>query len=214
MGAQAKKQCSACVAVWYGGPSGLCLGVMEVQTVLDKSECGSANKRLAFRLALVAVLFVGFGFALVPLYDVFCRITGLNGKTGVTNSASVQNTQIDTTRWVTVEFLSHSMPGVGVEIVPEKFKMQVHPGAISQVIYVAKNVTDRSFVGQAVPSVTPGTAAKHFKKIECFCFTEQTFKPGEVRQMPVTFVVSPELSKDLRTVTLSYSFFKAVEKRG
>lgn len=187
---------------------------MEVQTVLEPSDRQKANRRLAVRLTLVAVLFAGFGFALVPLYDVFCRVTGLNGRTGATTAASAENTQVDYSRWVTVEFLSHSMPGVGLELVPEKFKMKVHPGAIAQVNYVAKNVSGQSYIGQAVPSVTPATAAKHFKKIECFCFTQQTFQPGEVRQMPVTFVVSPELSRDLRTVTLSYTFFKAVEKRG
>jgi len=187
---------------------------MEVPPILGVREQQAANRRLAVRLSLAAVLFAGFGFALVPLYDVLCRMTGLDGRTGEIEAATAKNTQVDNSRWVTVEFMSHSMPGVGLEFVPEQFKMRVHPGAIAHVNYVAKNPTDRSFVGQAVPNVTPGAAAKHFKKIECFCFSRQTFQPGEVRQMPVTFIVSPELSRDLSTVTLSYTFFEAVKERG
>jgi cytochrome c oxidase assembly protein subunit 11 len=187
---------------------------MEVPPVLGTPEQQAANRRLAVRLALVAVLFTGFGFALVPLYDVFCQMTGLDGRTGAIAAAEVKNSQVDYSRWVTVEFMSHSMPGAGLEFVPEKFKIRVHPGAIAHINYVGKNPTDRSYVGQAVPNVTPAVAAKHFKKIECFCFTQQTFQPGEVKQMPVTFVVSPELSRDLSTVTLSYTFFEAVKERG
>lgn len=187
---------------------------MEVPSVLGPAARQAANRRLAIRLALVAVFFTGFGFALVPLYDAFCRITGLDGRTGVMAASALENSQVDYSRWVTVEFLSHAMPGAGLEFVPEQFKIRVHPGAVAHINYVAKNPTDRSFVGQAVPNVTPGIAAKHFKKIECFCFTQQTFQPGEVRQMPVTFVVSPELSRDLSTVTLSYTFYEAVKERG
>jgi len=214
MGAQARQQYPVGVVVWGSGGSGFCVGAMEVPPVLDVRSRQAANRRLAVRLGLLAVLFVGFGFALVPMYDAFCRMTGLDGRTGAIAAASVDNTQVDYSRWVTVEFMSHAMPGAGLEFVPEKFKIRVHPGAIAHINYVAKNPTDRSFVGQAVPNVTPAVAAKHFKKIECFCFTQQTFQPGEVRQMPVTFVVSPELSRDLGTVTLSYTFFEAVKKRG
>lgn len=187
---------------------------MEVPPVLERrNERQQANRRLAVRLALVAVFFAGFGFALVPLYDVFCRVTGLNGKTGVISAASLKNSQVDYSRWVTVEFLGHAMPGVALELVPEQFKLRVHPGAVAQVNYVVRNLAARSYTGQAVPSLTPATAAKYFKKIECFCFAQQTFQPGEVRQLPVTFVVSPELPPDLGTVTLSYTFFKALEEQ-
>lgn len=167
------------------------------------------NQRLMWRLVLVAVLCTGFGFALVPLYDVICRVTGLNGRTNATAAVVPLNTQVDKTRRVRVEFLSHSMPGVSIEFAPQEFTMDVHPGALAQVNYVATNTSDRVFVGRAIPSVTPAVAAPHFKKIECFCFSEQTFQPGETRVMPVVFTVDPEMARELGTVTLSYSFFEA-----
>lgn len=171
------------------------------------------NQKLAWKLVLVSVFFVGFGFALVPLYDVICRITGLNGRTNAVAQAPAKNTQIDLTRWVTVEFLTHTMPGVAVDFAPEKFSMRVHPGDIIHTHYVAKNTSAVAFVGQAVASVTPAIAAPYFQKIECFCFTQQTLLPGEERTMPVVFVVNPELSRDLGTVTLSYTFFEAPKER-
>jgi cytochrome c oxidase assembly protein subunit 11 len=169
------------------------------------------NQRLAFRLALVALFFAGFGFALVPMYDVICKWTGLNGRTNAVAAVPDKNTQVDAARWVTVEFLSHTMPGVGLAFAPEQFSMRVHPGAIIHTNYTVKNESGKVFVGQAVPSITPAVAAPFFQKIECFCFSQQTFKTGEVRTMPVVFVVSPELDRDLRTVTLSYTFFEAVQ---
>ena len=168
---------------------------------------------MAWRLVLVAVFFSGFGFALVPLYDVICRLTGLNGRTNAVAIVPSQNTQIDTSRWVTVEFLTHTMPGVGLSFAPEQFSMRVHPGEIIHTNYVVKNPDAEVFVGQAVPSVTPAVAAPYFQKIECFCFNQQTFQPGEVRTMPVVFVINPEMSRDLGTVTLSYTFFEAPKAR-
>ncbi len=173
----------------------------------------SRNRHLAVRLALVAVAFSAFGFALVPLYDVFCSLTGLNGRTNSAPAVVSRNTQVDASRWVKVEFLSHSMPGVGLDLKPDTFSMQVNPGAIVHTQYVVHNTTDRVFVGQAVPSITPATAAAHFRKVECFCFTQQTLQPGETRAMPVVFVVDPTLDHDLRTVTLSYTFFEAPQRR-
>jgi cytochrome c oxidase assembly protein subunit 11 len=185
---------------------------MEIPALVTESAAKQQdNQRLAVRLLLVAVFFAGFGFAMVPLYDVICRMTGLNGRTNAMAVVADKNTQVDTSRWVTVEFLSHAMPGVGLQFAPEQFSMRVHPGAIIHTNYVVKNQTDQVFVGQAIPSVTPATAAQHVQKIECFCFSQQTFQPGEVRTMPVVFVVSPEMNKDLGTVTLSYTFFEAVK---
>jgi cytochrome c oxidase assembly protein subunit 11 len=169
----------------------------------------TANRKLAMQLALVAVLFTGFGFALVPLYDVICRMTGLNGKTNEVAFVPVRNTQVDLTRQVNVQFLSHTMPGVGLRFAAESFSMQTHPGEITHTNYVVTNDSGRTFVGQAVPSITPAVAAPYFKKIECFCFSQQTFKPGETRTLPVVFVIDPEMSRDLGTVTLSYTFFEA-----
>lgn len=189
---------------------------MEVPAALSATPVTALqqnNLRLGLRLMLVAVFFAGFGFALVPLYDVICRITGLNGRTNAVAVAQNKNTQIDTSRWVTVEFLSHTMPGVGMEFAPERFSMKVRPGDIIHTNYTVKNQSGAVFVGQAVPSVTPAVAAPYFQKIECFCFSQQTFQPGEVRTMPVVFVVNPEMSRDLGTVTLSYTFFEAPKAR-
>ncbi len=173
-------------------------------------ERQASNQRLALRLGLVALFFVGFGFAMVPLYDAFCRLTGLNGKTNTSPiAADQQNTQVDLTRTVKVEFLSQAMPGVGLDFKPEQFSIRIHPGEITHVNYTVKNTSGRVFVGQAVPSVTPAAATQYFEKLECFCFTQQTFQPGESRTMPVVFVVNPKLDADLGTVTLSYAFFEA-----
>jgi cytochrome c oxidase assembly protein subunit 11 len=178
-------------------------------TIVDRAALQRANKKLAWKLVLVSVFFAGFGFALVPLYDVLCRVTGINGRTNAVAEAASPNTQVDVKRWVTVEFLSHTMPGVGLDFAPEQFSMRVHPGEVVHTNYVVKNTTQQAFVGQAVPSVSPAVAAPYFQKIECFCFSQQTVKAGETRTMPVVFVVKPEIDPDLGTVTLSYTFFEA-----
>lgn len=178
-------------------------------TTLDRTSLQRANQKLAWKLVLVAVFFAGFGFALVPLYDVICRLTGINGRTNTVAEAPNANTQVDTARWVTVEFLSHAMPGVGLDFAPEQFSMRVHPGEVVHTNYVVTNTTHKVFVGQAVPSITPAVAAPYFQKIECFCFSQQTMQAGETRTMPVVFVVKPDMDADLRTLTLSYTFFEA-----
>jgi cytochrome c oxidase assembly protein subunit 11 len=105
------------------------------------------------------------------------------------------------------------MPGVDLELAPAQFSMRVRPGDVIHTNYVVKNKSNQVFVGQAVPSITPAVAAPYFQKIECFCFSQQTFQPGESRTMPVVFVVNPELSRELGTVTLSYTFFEAPKSR-
>lgn len=190
---------------------------MEVSAALnlppDPAARRTQNRRLALKLALVALFFVGFGFALVPLYDVICRLTGINGRTNAQPAVLAANTQVDLTRSVRVEFLSHTMPGVGITLKPAQFTMQVHPGEVIHTNYVVTNPGRETFVGQAIPSVTPAVAAPYFEKLECFCFSQQTFLPGESRSLPVVFVVNPEMSRDLGTVTLSYTFFEAVKPR-
>ena len=184
---------------------------MEVPSALNTSEHSlrqRANQKLAWQLALVALCFVGFGFAMVPLYDVICRVTGLNGKTNATAEALQENTQVDAARWVKVEFLSHIPPTVGLEFAPEQFSIQVHPGAVVHTNYVVKNTTQRTFVGQAIPSVTPAIAAPYFQKIECFCFSQQQLAAGETRSMPLVFVVKPDMDRDIGTITLSYTFYE------
>ncbi len=164
------------------------------------------NRRTTRTLALAALAMFGFGFALVPLYDVFCEITGLNGKTGRA-VAETPAAKVDASRWVTVEFTGSVNRGMPWEFRPLQKKLRVHPGQVTVANYYVRNNAAETIVGRAVPSVTPGLAAAHFKKIECFCFSEQTLKPGEVREMPVRFSVDPELAAAIGTVTLSYTFF-------
>jgi cytochrome c oxidase assembly protein subunit 11 len=164
------------------------------------------NKRVIRNLLFVVIGMFGFGFALVPLYDVFCDVTGLNGKTGgrYVSEAAIQ---VDTSREITVEFLASLNAEMPWEFEPLTKAVKVHPGESSRIEYVARNKTDRDIVGQAVPSVTPGLAANHFQKTECFCFTEQVLKAGEEKIMPVIFMIDPSVDEDVREVTLSYTFF-------
>ncbi|HET9699985.1 MAG TPA: cytochrome c oxidase assembly protein [Burkholderiales bacterium] len=183
---------------------------MEVQTVLkpEGADRAAANRRLAARFGLLAVAAFGFGFALVPIYDVVCRITGFGGRTG-DQVATAAGVPVNARRLVTVEFMGNTMPGASWEFEPMQTRVAVHPGEATTVKYRVKNPTNQKVVGQAVPSVTPWQAANHLKKLDCFCFSQQDFQPGEVREMPVTFFVDPELPEDIRTLTLSYAFFSA-----
>lgn len=169
------------------------------------------NLRLAYRLAGVALMFSALGFAMVPLYDVICKWTGINGKTNAEAVSVISNTQVDTSRWVTVQFLSHAMPGAGLAFKPEHFSIQVHPGQMVYTHYVVENVTREPFVGQAIPSVTPANGASYLQKVECFCFNQQTFAAKEVRTLPVVFYISNDIDPGLNTLTLSYTFFEAVK---
>jgi len=164
------------------------------------------NKKVTRNLLFVVVAMFGFGFALVPLYDVFCDITGINGKTG---GQYVSDTpiQVDTSREITVEFLANLNAEMPWEFEPLTRAVKVHPGESSRIEYVARNKTDRDIVGQAIPSVSPGIAANHFQKTECFCFTEQVLKAGEEKIMPVIFMIDPSVDEDVHEVTLSYTFF-------
>lgn len=165
-----------------------------------------SNRRTAAKLALVALAMFGFGYLLVPLYDVACRVLGLNGKTGRVEAVA---SAVDTQRTVTVEFTGQSMAGLPWEFRPMTKRIDVHPGETVVVKYYARNTARETVTGQAVPSVAPGRAAPHFKKIECFCFTRQELKPGEALEMPVRFTVLPDLAPEVQVVTLSYAFFNA-----
>ena len=169
------------------------------------------NKRLGLKLVWIVVGSLLFAFALVPIYNVLCTITGLNGKTNTT-AALASKAVVDKSRWVTVQFTSSVMPGLGWNFYPKQPSIKLHPGQIETVVYVAKNITNQEVVGQAIPSITPGIGAANLKKIECFCFVRQSLKPGEQREMPLRFYVSPELPTDVSEMTLSYSFFPAVKE--
>ena len=167
----------------------------------------AANRRLALKLAGVTLAMFAFGYALSPMYDVMCRALGLNGKTGRTDAQTVDAQPVDMARTVTVEFTGLATSGLPWEFKPLTKKLELHPGETREVKYLVRNLAREEITGQAIPSVTPGESAPHFKKIECFCFTRQTLKPGETREMPVRFVVDAGLDKDVQTITLSYSFF-------
>lgn len=165
-----------------------------------------ANRHTAVKLGAVAFAMFLFGYALVPLYDVICQVTGLNGKTGRVDAASAS---VDRSRRVTVEFVGQAQAGLPWEFRPMVRSVSVHPGETATVHYYARNRADETITGQAVPSVAPGMAAAQFKKIECFCFTQQEMKAGEAREMAVQFTVDPKLAPEIQTITLSYSFFNA-----
>ena len=175
---------------------------------MKENDRKQANQRVVKRLGIAAVLMFGFGFAMVPLYDVFCDITGLNGKTGRMAQEEALSQKVDEDRLVTVEFLATVHSDLPWEFKPMVRKIKVHPGEITEVNYYARNKTDNQVAGQAVPSVAPGLAAKYFSKTECFCFTRQTLGPGEGKEMPLRFVVDPELPDNVRTVSLSYTFYQ------
>lgn len=174
---------------------------------MNQRNARRANRRVGLKLAGVALGMFVFGYALVPLYDVFCDVTGLNGKTGRAE-AMVKET-VDESRWVTVEFTGNSMSGLPWEFRALQHSMRVHPGEVAVAYYEVRNTAAETIVGQAVPSVAPNKAATHFKKIECFCFSQQQLAANEYKKMPVRFVVSTDLPKEVGTVTLSYAFFNA-----
>jgi len=185
--------------------------VNEPKVLTAKEQVDLKNKRLGFKLLWLVGGSLLFAFALVPLYDVLCSLTGLNGKTNNT-AAVLSKAKVDNSRWVNVQFTTNVMPGLGWNFYPKQSSVRLHPGQIETVIFVAKNTTNEVVVGQAVPSITPGIAAANLKKIECFCFVRQSLKPGEEKEMPLRFFVSPELPKDVSDMTLSYSFFPAVKE--
>ena len=172
-----------------------------------------ANLRLARKLGLAVAGMFGFAFSLVPLYNVFCDITGLNGKTGRVAETRIEIDAKDLSRTITVEFTANVGQGLPWSFKPLTHKMDVHPGVIEGVSYVARNLIDEAVTGRAIPSLTPGPASRYFNKTECFCFSRQTLQPGETMEMPVRFIIDPNLPPDVRTVTLSYTFFK-VKKTG
>jgi len=175
---------------------------------MKETDRKQANQRVVKRLGIAALLMFGFGFALVPLYDVFCEITGLNGKTGRLAQEEALSQKVDEDRLVTVEFLATVHSDLPWEFKPMVRKIKVHPGEITEVNYYARNKTDELVAGQAVPSLAPGLAAKYFNKTECFCFTRQALGPGEGKEMPLRFIVDPALPENVRTVSLSYTFYQ------
>lgn len=164
------------------------------------------NSKVVRNLLFVVIAMFGFGFALVPLYDTFCYLTGLNGKTD-DEAYSGDIMHVDNTRNIKVEFVTSLNESMPWEFKPMQTSVNVHPGEPKKIGFIVKNLTDKDMIGQAIPSVAPGLAASYFKKTECFCFTEQVLKAGEEKEMPVVFIVDPSIDEDIREITLSYTFF-------
>lgn len=165
------------------------------------------NRLLVGKLALLTVAMFAFGYALVPLYDIFCEVTGIGDRTGTPTATAYAPTEPDLDRVIEIEFVASVNQDAPWEFRPAVSRMQVHPGKLYQTTFFARNTAARDQVGQAVPSVAPGQANKYLQKTECFCFREQRFEAGEGRDMPVVFFIDPELPDYVDTVTLSYTFF-------
>jgi cytochrome c oxidase assembly protein subunit 11 len=157
------------------------------------------------KLLVVAAAMFGFGFALVPFYQKICEVTGVNS---VIKPDEVANTQVDAERFVTIEFDSNLRSNLPWTFRPLQTDVRIHPGELTTVMYEIRNNSGRAVTGQAIPSYGPQLAVRYFKKLECFCFTQQTLQPGEARQMPVVFVIDKGLPNDVNTITLSYTFFE------
>jgi cytochrome c oxidase assembly protein subunit 11 len=168
-----------------------------------------ANQQTLVKLLVVAVAMFGFGYAMVPFYRAICDALGLNS---VVKADTVANTQVDTGRTLTVEFDANLRSNLPWTFAPLEKSVRVHPGALTQVIFEVHNRSGRPVTGQAIPSFGPQLAGRYFKKLDCFCFTQQTLAPGEVRRMPVVFVIERDLPRDMNTVTLSYTFFEVEGK--
>ena len=164
-----------------------------------------ANTVMLRRLLLAVLGMFAFAFAMVPLYNTFCEVTGFNrGEV----QALARNTQVDLTRQVRVELLANVQDGVAWRFTAPSKPINPHPGELVHVDFEVENLTARPIVGRAVPSYGPAAAAPYFKKIECFCFRNQTLEPHEKRVLPVLFVLDPNLPPDMGVVTLSYTFFE------
>jgi cytochrome c oxidase assembly protein subunit 11 len=172
------------------------------------------NWRMAGKLAVVAVVMVGFGYAMVPMYRSICEALGINvlslSERDVpgNSKATPANTQIDTSRTITVEFDANATGPWDFK--PAKRYVDVHPGELTTVMYEFRNTQNRTMAAQAIPSYAPKQATPYFNKLECFCFNQYTLAAGESKQWPVVFVIDPKLPKDVKTITLSYTFFEVV----
>jgi cytochrome c oxidase assembly protein subunit 11 len=170
------------------------------------------NVQMLGKLAVITAGMFGFGYALVPLYKAICEATGINvlalseREVPGLKSTLPKNTQVDESRTITVEFDANARGPWDFK--PATRSMEVHPGQLMTVMYEFQNIQNRTMSAQAIPSYAPQQAMSHFNKLECFCFNEYTLAPGEKKQWPVAFVIDPKLPKDVKTITLSYTFFE------
>ena len=178
---------------------------------------GSSSRTIVIRLLLLAVGMLAFTYAMVPIYKSACdagwldatRDNSNNPYANINANVDTSNTQVDKSRWITVEFVANKNDKLPWNFEAQQKSIRIHPGEMTNVVYDVVNTTGREITGVAVPSYGPALVVKYFKKVECFCFTKQTLAPHERRGMPVVFVVTPDLPKDVNTITLSYTFFEA-----
>ena len=166
----------------------------------------SANRELFKKLFVITLMMFAFGYALVPIYKKICEVTGINSL--VKPDTVAENTQVDLARTVTIEFDANTSSHLPWRFKPLAGSLKGHPGELMQVTYEVTNTRDYAVTGQAVPSYAPKEATQYFKKLECFCFKQQTLAANETKQFPVTFVIDPGLHESIGTITLSYTFFE------
>jgi cytochrome c oxidase assembly protein subunit 11 len=174
----------------------------------NNPKISALHQPMLFRLLVIVLTMFAFGYALVPIYKAICEITGINVLTPKNSNAAdiVKNTQVDTTRSIEVIFDANERGKF--QFKPETRRLMVHPGELVTMKYVVYNKLSNDTAGQAIPSYLPSKAAEHFTKLECFCFKQQPFKAGEIKEFPVVFVINPKLPQDVHTITLSYTFFE------
>jgi cytochrome c oxidase assembly protein subunit 11 len=173
---------------------------------MSEQQVQTKNSKMVMKLAAIVIGMFGFGFALVPLYDVLCDALGINGKTSDV-AAVYESVEIDESRLVTVEFITRINTGMPWQFSTQTKRVKVHPGEMSQVDFLVKNPASTRIVGQAIPSVSPGPAAIYMNKTECFCFEQQTLQAGEEMLMPMRFYVDPQLPKDITYFTVQYTLY-------
>ncbi len=177
---------------------------------LSKQQQSRANRSLTLRLALMTAGCFAFGWALVPLYDVLCKVAGIGNAEAKAGRAVVREA-VDPNRLITIEFVTNVASVGSYDFHPETVSMKIHPGKLYDVAFFAKNLTAGASIAQAVPSVSPGGAAKYVHKTECFCFSPQKFAPQEGRDMPVRFIVDPQLPANVDKLTLAYAFYDTTQ---
>ena len=171
----------------------------------QKTSQQHRNYRTVFIIVIIVIAMFGFGFALVPIYNVMCNVLGINGKPDLNKATNTSH--IDSSRTITVQFLATNNANLAWEFKPSTLNITLHPGENRRVTYFAKNLTHQTMTVQAIPSVTPSLAAKYLKKTECFCFNQQTLRAGEAMDMPIIFHLDNALPQTIHTITLSYTLF-------
>lgn len=178
---------------------------------MNEENMSSSVKRTVIKMVLIVGGMFCFGFVLVPLYDVFCKVTGLNGKTSGEAYQAI-DVKVDTTRSIKVQFVATNNDGMTWQFGPNDAMLTVHPGEPTLTSFFAQNPEHKHMVAQAIPSIAPARAAEFFHKTECFCFNQQALDPGQKIDMPMRFIVDQDLPKDVHTITLTYTLFDVTQR--